>query len=255
MNRRRFLGTTAAGVLATGTGLVWAQTTGRALPILPLTDLTKGIEGRIPLALNPSKYDFGNGALSDTFGINSSYLGPLLRVKQGQTLPFDITNGIGDTSTLHWHGLHIPGDVDGGPHQEIAPGATWSPDVPIVQQASMNWFHSPMHGKTARQTYNGLAGVMLIEDDASLSADLPQTYGVDDFTLVLQDKIFDAARSFARAAIRTCRSVADPPDPTFMLGIAFLSWNDETRTLLTAPSLIYFRSRHASCFFSERRAA
>ena len=234
MNRRRFLGTTAAGVLATGTGLVWAQTTGRALPILPLTDLTKGIEGRIPLALNPSKYDFGNGALSDTFGI---------------------TNGIGDTSTLHWHGLHIPGDVDGGPHQEIAPGATWSPDVPIVQQASMNWFHSPMHGKTARQTYNGLAGVMLIEDDASLSADLPQTYGVDDFTLVLQDKIFDAARSFARAAIRTCRSVADPPDPTFMLGIAFLSWNDETRTLLTAPSLIYFRSRHASCFFSERRAA
>lgn len=190
MNRRTFLRTTVAGALVTGSGLAFAQTSGRALPLIPLTDLTKGIEGRIQLALNPSQHDFGNGALSDTFGINNSYLGPVLRVKQGQTLPFDITNGIGDTSTIHWHGLHIPGDVDGGPHQEIAPDQTWLPDVPIVQHASMNWFHSHMHGKTARQTYNGLAGVLLIEDDASLSADLPQTYGVDDFTLVLQDKTF-----------------------------------------------------------------
>ncbi|MEM6595213.1 MAG: multicopper oxidase domain-containing protein, partial [Pseudomonadota bacterium] len=38
----------------------------------------------------------------------------------------------------------------------------------------------------------GLAGVLLVEDDASLSADLPKTYGVDDFTLILQDKTFDA---------------------------------------------------------------
>ncbi len=114
-------------------------------------------------------------------------------MRQGQTLPFDVRNGINEVSTLHWHGLHIPGDVDGGPHQEIEPGATWSPDVPIVQSASMNWFHSHMHGKTAQQTYKGLAGVMLIEDDASLSADLPKTYGIDDFTLVLQDKAFDPA--------------------------------------------------------------
>ena len=98
-----------------------------------------------------------------------------------------------EVTTLHWHGLHIPGDVDGGPHQEIAPGGIWSPDVPIVQQASMNWFHSHTHGRTARQTYKGLAGVLLVEDDASLAADLPMTYGVDDFTLILQDKVFDGA--------------------------------------------------------------
>jgi blue copper oxidase len=158
-----------------------------------LTDLTGGIENRIPLSLNPATHDFGNGVASPTFGINHSYLGPVIKVAQGQTLPFDVANGIGETSTIHWHGLHIPGDVDGGPHQEIAHGAVWSPDVPIVQQASMNWFHSHMHGRTARQTYNGLAGVLLVEDDASLSADLPKTYGVDDFTLVLQDKAFDAA--------------------------------------------------------------
>ena len=174
-----------------GAGFAWAQTGLRPLPLIPMLDLLGGIEGRVPLTLKPGTHDFGTGAASETFGINGAYLGPVVRAKQGQTLPFDVENGIGDVTTLHWHGLHIPGDVDGGPHQEIAPGETWSPDVPIVQRASMNWFHSHTHGKTAQQTYKGLAGVLLIEDDASLSADLPQTYGVDDFTVVLQDKMFD----------------------------------------------------------------
>ena len=175
-----------------GSGLAWAQSTERALPLVPMTDLTGGIDRRIALNLKPATHDFGTGAMSQTFGINHSYLGPVIKVKPGQTLPFDVTNNIGDVSTIHWHGLHIPGDVDGGPHQEIEHGSVWSPDVPIVQRASMNWFHSHTHGKTARQTYNGLAGVLLVEDDASLDADLPKSYGVDDFTLGLQDKMFDS---------------------------------------------------------------
>lgn len=194
MNRREFLKmSTGGGLMLASGGLAWSQTGTRTLPVLPLTDLTGGIESRVALTLNAATHNFGNGGASQTFGINRSYLGPVLRVKQGQMLPFDVVNNIADETTLHWHGLHIAGDVDGGPHQEIDPGATWSPDVPIVQQASMNWFHSHMHGKTALQTYKGLAGVMLIEDDASLSADLPKTYGVDDFTIVLQDKTFNEA--------------------------------------------------------------
>ncbi|MCB4379774.1 multicopper oxidase domain-containing protein [Synechococcus sp. MU1644] len=197
MDRRTFLKSTGAGMLLAGGGLAWAQSAPRPLPIIPLTDLTAGIEDRISLVLNRASHDFGNGSTSQTFGINHTYLGPVLKAKQGQTLPFDVANNIGDTSTIHWHGLHIPGEVDGGPHQEIEHGSVWSPDVPIVQQASMNWFHSHMHGKTAQQTYKGLAGVLLIEDDASLSADLPKTYGVDDFTLILQDKMFDGSGKMA----------------------------------------------------------
>lgn len=191
MNRRQFLLTSAASTSVLGT-IALSQATSRPLPIIPLTDLTGGIDSRIPLTLASGTHDFGNGAASQTLGINNGYLGPVFRAKQGQTLPFDVANTIGDVSTIHWHGLHIPGDVDGGPHQEIEDGDVWSPDVPIVQHASMNWFHSHMHGRTAQQTYNGLAGVLLIEDEGSLSADLPKTYGVDDFTLILQDKTFDA---------------------------------------------------------------
>lgn len=192
MNRRQFLCGSACAAAA-ATGLAHAQTASRPLPILPLTDLINDMPDRIALNLAPGQHDFGTGALSQTLGINANYLGPVLRAKQGQTLPFDVVNGLDQVTTLHWHGLHIPGDVDGGPHQEIAPGAVWAPDVPLVQQASMNWFHSHVHGRTARQTHDGLAGVLLVEDDGSLSADLPKTYGVDDFTLALQDKAFDGA--------------------------------------------------------------
>ena len=193
IDRRNFMmGTVALTGLA---GMSVGQSTLRPLPIIPMIDLIKGFDGRITLELAPSTHDFGTGVASPTFGINNSYLGPVLQVKQGQTLPFNVFNGIEEISTLHWHGLHIPGNVDGGPHQEIQPGATWSPDVPIAQRASMNWFHSHAHGKTAQQVYKGLAGVMLIEDDASLSADLPKTYGVDDFTLVFQNKTFGESGS------------------------------------------------------------
>ncbi|MEM9878972.1 MAG: multicopper oxidase domain-containing protein, partial [Pseudomonadota bacterium] len=175
MDRRLFLAAGGASALLSGGATASASPAPKPLRLIPLVDVSDGIDDRIALTLNAGKHDFGTGILSNTFGINGDYLGPVLRAKAGQTLPFDVTNKIDDISTLHWHGLHIPGPVDGGPHQEIEVGHTWSPDVPIVQRASMNWFHAHTHGKTARQTYKGLAGVLLVEDDDSLSADLPQT--------------------------------------------------------------------------------
>ena len=121
MNRRTFLKSAGAGAILAGTGFAWSRSAAPDLPILPMTDLTKGIEGRVALNFAPSTHDFGNGAASDSLGINSAYLGPVVRAKQEQTLPFDVANGIGDVTTIHWHGLHIPGDIDGGPHQEIEP--------------------------------------------------------------------------------------------------------------------------------------
>lgn len=193
ISRRRFLELAA---VSSGAALSAAKAVSqvplRPLPVPELIDAASGVDAPVRLNLQQSRHDFGTGAASETLGINSSYLGPVVKVKTGQQVPFEVHNGIGEVSTLHWHGLHIPGDVDGGPHQEIEPGGTWRPEVPVAQPAATCWFHSHTHGRTARQTHGGLAGVMHIEDDASLSADLPKTYGVDDFTLVLQDKTFDA---------------------------------------------------------------
>lgn len=191
VNRRRFLSTAVSASAVCATRASFAQSAAKPLPIPRLIDAGSLENSAIDLALQASVHDFGNGGQSQTFGIGQSYLGPVVRVRSGQVVPFSITNGIGETTTLHWHGLHIPGDVDGGPHQEIAPGEVWRPEVPIDQPASTNWFHAHTHGRTARQTYKGMTGIMLVEDEDSLAADLPKSYGVDDFTVVLQDKSFD----------------------------------------------------------------
>ena len=107
MDRRTFLKTAGASAIAANGGMLWAQSSAPPLRLIPMTDLIDGIDGRIDLSLNPAAHDFGNGAISQTFGINHSYLGPVFRAKQGQTLPFDVANNIGDVSTIHWHGLHI----------------------------------------------------------------------------------------------------------------------------------------------------
>jgi FtsP/CotA-like multicopper oxidase with cupredoxin domain len=59
----------------------------------------------------------------------------------------------------------IPGELDGGPHQIIAPGATWRPTLPIRQPAATLLYHSHVHGLTAEQVYSGLAGALLVTDD------------------------------------------------------------------------------------------
>lgn len=197
IDRRKFLigGAISGAAIGTGSfigGVRAANAANATLPLIPMKDLTGVSDPDVELPLIKSVHSFGTGNRQATFGIGTSYLGPLLRVKAGQDINFQIENMIGEVTTLHWHGLHIPGDVDGGPHQEIQPQQTWAPRVPIRQRASLNWFHAHTHGQTARQTYLGLAGVMQIEDQDSLSADLPKSYGVDDFVLVLQDKQFDA---------------------------------------------------------------
>jgi FtsP/CotA-like multicopper oxidase with cupredoxin domain len=84
----------------------------------------------------------------------------------------------------------VPSHVDGGPHNTISPGATWSPELTIRQPATTAWFHPHPHGDTARQVYSGLAGLMIISDGADGDRGLPMAYGLDDLPLILQDKRF-----------------------------------------------------------------
>jgi FtsP/CotA-like multicopper oxidase with cupredoxin domain len=95
--------------------------------------------------------------------------------------------------SVHWHGLLVPGDLDGGPHQIIAPGAAWQPRLPVDQPPATLWYHTHLHGETASRVYAGLAGVLIIDDGNDADRGLPSTFGVDDLVLVLQDKRFDPA--------------------------------------------------------------
>ncbi len=86
--------------------------------------------------------------------------------------------------------------MDGGPHQPIASGATWRPELTLSQQPATAWYHSHIHGATARHVQMGLAGVLQIDDGQDDARGLPSRYGVDDLTLVLQDRRFTRQGQF-----------------------------------------------------------
>jgi cuproxidase len=191
LTRRQALLWSSAGAagLALGGLPKWAR--GSAALSLPIPNLIEASDSEpVTLALQKSRHRFGAGAAVASTGISSSYLGPVVRVCSGDTVPFRVENLLDEETTLHWHGLMVPSHLDGGPHNTIGPGAVWSPKITIKQPPATTWFHPHPHGNTARQVYGGLAGMMIVSDGGDRDRGLPTSYGVDDLPIVMQDKRF-----------------------------------------------------------------
>ena len=164
----------------------------RALLIPPLEDgRVSGDLRTYDLDVQEGTTDFGVGGPTDTYGVNQSYLGPTLRMTTGDDVRMEVHNGLDTVTTLHWHGMHVPARMDGGPHQLLDPGQTWSPQWEVRQPAATLWYHAHPHGQTADQVYRGVAGMILVEDPTG-GPDLPDEYGVDDIPVIVQDKSFDS---------------------------------------------------------------
>jgi FtsP/CotA-like multicopper oxidase with cupredoxin domain len=178
----------------TYTGAETNQTAGaeytRPLVIPPLLEPTVDAAGtkRFALKLQTGRTELLPGTKTETWGANGSHLGPTLRARRGDKVAVDVTNTLPETTTLHWHGMHLPPEMDGGPHQMVEPKKTWSPSWTVTQPAASLWYHPHLHGKTESHVYRGLAGMWLLDDDESDRLPLPKQYGVDDIPLVLQDK-------------------------------------------------------------------
>lgn len=189
MLRRDFIKLTAALGAASALPL-WSRAAlaaeRPALPVPPL--LTPDAQGKIALALQAGETRWLPGAATKTWGFNGALLGPAVKLQRGQPVTVDIKNSLAEASTVHWHGLEIPGDVDGGPQALIHPGATRTVNFTVDQPAATCWFHPHTHGKTGSQVMMGLAGLVLLEDDESAKLPLPKTWGQDDIPVILQDK-------------------------------------------------------------------
>jgi cuproxidase len=144
----------------------------RPLPIPNLVEPAK-LGGHLKLTVESGKHEFFEGKLTKTYGYSGQILGPTIRVRRGDVVQVAVENRLDHVTTTHWHGVLVPGQYDGGPHQLINPGATWRPTLKIDQPAATAWYHPHPHNDTARQVYMGLSGILIIEDDLSLSLDLP----------------------------------------------------------------------------------
>lgn len=148
------------------------------------------------LRADEGEMTFFAGKTTKTFGYNGNYLGPLIRMRNGESVSIRVDNMLEDVTTIHWHGLEVNGDQDGGPHQGIAPGDSWKPTFTVAQPAATLWYHPHLKGTTADQVYMGLAGLIYIEDEVSDGLNLPKDYGVNDFPVIVQDRNFSPDGNF-----------------------------------------------------------
>jgi len=153
-------------------------------------EVLSGTDFSLTIHTDSVQFLSGKKTFTNAFN-NNSYLGPTLFLNKGDIVTMNVHNLLNDTSTVHWHGLHVPAADDGGPHTIILPGETWTPDFKIMNNASMYWYHPHTHMKTGQQAMRGAAGMIIVKDSAEASLNLPRHYGVDDFPVVIQSQQFD----------------------------------------------------------------
>jgi blue copper oxidase len=193
MSRRQALQTVAAlGALAARP--VWASEARVSLPIPP--ERRPNAQGVIAFDARSGSRRFLPDRNTPTYGYNGAFLGPALRMRRGQAVTIDFTNRLPVPTTVHWHGLIIPGDVDGGPHHPVPPGGHWRPTLPIDQPAATLWFHPHFYPTTAAQVIKGLAGLLIVDDDEAERLALPSRWGIDDIPLIIQDRRFRSDGAF-----------------------------------------------------------
>ena len=102
-----------------------------------------------------------DGRTATAMTINGTIPGPIIRLKEGQLATLRVTNRLEESSSIHWHGLLLPPEVDGVPgvsFSGIEPGATFTYRF-TVKQSGTYWFHSHSGG----QELLGMYAPMIID--------------------------------------------------------------------------------------------
>ena len=157
LERRRFVqGLTAGGILASFGGLFparWLEAaSAEGVPVI------EGKEFDLVIDHLPVNYT-GKAAIATA--INGSIPAPTLRMREGDMITIRVTNRLPVTSSIHWHGLILPPEMDGVPglsFSGIKPGKTYTYRFKAVQSGTY-WYHS--HSGFQEQT--GMYGSIVIE--------------------------------------------------------------------------------------------
>ena len=142
------------------------------------------LEARIvPMEIEP-------GTTTPVWTYNGGLPGPLIRAKVGDTIVVNFTNSLPEATSIHWHGLRLPNDMDGVPgvtQPPIEPGETFRYEF-VARDAGTFWYHP--HINSAAQVGRGLYGPLVVEDPAD-----PESFG-DDVVLLLSDMSLDDEGQF-----------------------------------------------------------
>jgi len=157
--RRRFLqGIGAVGVLAAAESLLPAFA--RA-GLLAQATATNGnaqmgqLSGNvIDLTIAETPFHVGNRTAT-AMTINGTVPGPIVRLREGQEVTLNVTNRLKEVTSIHWHGVLLPAEMDGVPGVSfggIKPGTTFTYRFPVKQYGTY-WYHSHSGGQEQAGVY------------------------------------------------------------------------------------------------------
>ncbi|WP_406226858.1 copper resistance system multicopper oxidase [Pseudomonas siliginis] len=175
LTRRTFVKGLAAGSLLGGLGLwrtpVWALN-GAA----PVNELS-GNEFELFIGETPVNF---TGSARTAMTINGSLPGPLLRWREGDTVTLRVRNRLTADTSIHWHGILLPANMDGVPglsFHGIEPGGVYVYQFKVRQHGTY-WYHS----HSGLQEQAGVYGPLVIE------AKEPEPFQYDrDYVVMLSD--------------------------------------------------------------------
>ena len=178
LSRRRFVqGLAAGGVLAATPSLLQAVANNEtALGSAPV------LSGRvIDLVIGSTPVNF-TGVTRMATTINGSIPAPTLRLREGDDVTIRVTNNLNVDTSIHWHGIILPYQMDGVPgisFKGIAPGETFSYRFKL-QQSGTYWYHS----HSGFQELTGMYGALIIEprDGERIKADRDYVVQFSDWT-------------------------------------------------------------------------
>ena len=207
--RRKFLETTSfalAGqtLLAQGLLPAWAQSMGdmnhHAHHAMPKNTFDLNVEKTsLPIGGQP-----GN-----TITVNGELPAPLLRWREGDEVTLNVTNHMDEPTSIHWHGILLPFNMDGVPgvsYPGIMPGETFTYRFP-VRQAGTYWYHS----HSGLQEQSGHYGPLIIDPRDADPVDYDREYVVvlSDWTFMDPHHLFSKLKKMADYSNYNQRTIGD----------------------------------------------
>jgi CopA family copper-resistance protein len=192
LSRRRFVMGMAAGSAALGLGLHSGLSLGSAL------GHDNSIKRSPPPVLRGNKFDLDiayqtvniTGQKNIATTVNGSLAAPILRWQEGERVTLRVKNSLAHDSSIHWHGMILPSNMDGVPGLSFAgikPGETYEYQFD-VNQSGTYWYHS--HSGFQEQT--GVYGAIVIDpkEPDPVAYDRDHVVILSDWTDEVPEKVY-----------------------------------------------------------------
>lgn len=142
----------------------------------------------VDLEARIGEWEYAPGQRVRAMTYNGSVPGPLLEGHVGDTVIVHFTNSLPEPTTIHWHGVRVPADMDGTHfvHQPVPPGGTFEYRFELLDAGTF-WYHP--HINTAFQVEQGLYGPIVVRGEHEPAADREGVLLLDDLKLAQDGSI------------------------------------------------------------------